>query len=659
VRTDVTPKRGRLLWEPTEAALTRSNVARYMRWLDENRGLAFANYEALWAWSVDDAEGFWGSIWDFFEIKHHAPYQSVLENRTIQGANWFAGARLNYAEHALAHPGDHPALIARSETGPPVTMTYEQLADAVAAVAEGLRRMGVKKGDRVAALMPNTPEAVIGFLASAAVGAVWSSCAPEFGVRSVVDRFRQIEPVVLLTVDGYVYRGKRFDLTDTVEALRQSLPGLKATVVVPYLDPKFTATDGLTNWGDLLEKVRAEPAFEPVEFGHPLWVLYSSGTTGLPKAIVQGHGGILIEHLKTASLHLDIGPDDRLFWYTSTGWMMWNFLMSGLLVGGTIVLYDGDPATPDLSALWRLAQETGITYFGTSATFIHACMRAGIAPGHEVDLSRIRGLGSTGSPLSREGFEWVYEAVKSDLLLNSFSGGTDICTGIVGACPLVGVRAGEIACRLLGAPVTAFDPNGREVVGEVGELVLTGPMPSMPLYLWGDTDGSRFRESYLTPYPDAWRHGDFVTISADGACVIHGRSDSTLNRGGVRAGTADFYAVVEDMPEILDSLVVDTGGVDGDGRLVLLVVLDENSPLDEALTHRIRRKIRAELSPRHVPDEVHRIDEVPKTLNGKKMEVPVKRILQGTPPDEALSRDAMANPEALSAIAALASRLAP
>jgi acetoacetyl-CoA synthetase len=624
-----------------------------MRWLRENRGLAFADYQSLWAWSVEDLDGFWASIWDFFKIRSHAPYERVLDEPKIQGAGWFEGTRLNYAEHALARRDDHPAIIARSETGSPVEMSYKELADAVAAAAEGLRRIGVKKGDRVAALLPNTPEAVVGFLASASIGAVWSSCAPEFGVRSVVDRFRQIEPVVLLTVDGYVYRGKRFDLSDTIDRLRRDLPGLKATVVVPYLDSQFTATDGLTNWGDLLEKVQAEPAFEPVEFGHPLWVLYSSGTTGLPKAIVQGHGGILIDHLKTASLHLDLGPDDRLFWYTSTGWMMWNFLISGLLVGGTIVLYDGDPATPDLTALWRLAEETGVTYFGTSATFIHACMRAGLAPGRELDLSRIRGLGSTGSPLSSEGFEWVYEAVNPDLLLNSFSGGTDICTGIVGACPLLPVHAGEIACRLLGAPVAAFDPDGRELVDELGELVLTGPMPSMPLYLWGDTDGSRFRESYLTPYPDAWRHGDFVTITADGACVISGRSDSTLNRGGVRAGTADFYRVVEDMPGILDSLVVDTGGVDGDGRLVLLVVLDENSPLDETLTDRIRRKIRAELSPRHVPDEIHRIHEVPKTLNGKKMEVPVKRILQGTPVNVAASRDAMANPAALTAIVAL------
>jgi acetoacetyl-CoA synthetase len=641
-----------MLWEPSETVLRHSSVARYMRWLRENRGLTFPDYDALWRWSVDDMEAFWASIWDYFEIKAHSPYERVLDGRKIQCARWFEGARLNYAEHALARRDDHTAIIAHSEARPPVVVSHSNLARQVAELAAGLRKLGVKKGDRVAALMPNIPEAIVGFLAAASIGAVWSSCAPEFGVRSVVNRFHQIEPVVLLTVDGYVYGGKRFDLYDTVATLRENLPGLKATVVVPYLDPNFAATDGLMAWNDVLV-TGAEPSFEPVEFGHPLWVLYSSGTTGLPKAIVQGHGGILIDHLKTSSLHLDIGPDDRLFWFTSTGWMMWNFLMSGLLLGGAIVLYDGDPATPDLMTLWRLAQETGVTYFGTSASFIHACMRAGLQPGRDLDLARIRGVGSTGSPLSPEGFEWVYEAVNSDLLLNSFSGGTDVCTGIVGASPLLPVRAGIIPCRLLGAPVAAFDDSGESVVGQVGELVLTGPMPSMPLYLWDDPDGSRFRESYLTPYPDVWRHGDFVTIGTDGQCVISGRSDSTLNRGGVRTGTADFYAVVEDMPEVRDSLVVDTGGVNGDGRLVLLLVLSEQASLDEALTDRIRRKIRRELSPRHVPDEIHRIDVVPKTLNGKKMEVPVKRILQGTPVDKVASQDAMANPESMASIVAL------
>ena len=420
--------------------------------------------------------------------------------------------------------------------------------------------------------------------------------------------------------------------------------------MIPYLHPERGAAEGVAGWPDEMTGPAAEPVFEPVPFDHPLWILYSSGTTGPPKAIVQGHGGILIDHVKTASLNLDLGPGDRLFWYTSTGWMMWNFLMSGLLLRGTIVLYDGDPAHPDLMALWRLAADVRITYFGTSAPFIHACLRAGLRPGAEVDLSCVRGIGSTGSPLSAEGFEWVYGSVGSELLLNSFSGGTDICTGIVGACPLVPVRAGEIPCRILGAPVAAFDESGNSVVDELGELVLTGPMPSMPLHLLNDADGSRFRESYLTPYRSAWRHGDFVRMTPGGSCVIYGRSDSTLNRGGIRAGTADYYRVVEDMPEIRDSLVVDTGGADGDGRLVLMVALGEGSVLDDALIERIRHRIRTELSPRHVPDEIHRIAEVPKTLNGKKMEVPVKRLLQGAAIDEVAAGGAMANPDSLAAI---------
>ena len=610
---------GRLLWAPTRAQLERSNVARYMRWLGETRGLGFSDYESLWRWSVDETEAFWASIWEYFGLRTQRPYRRVLAERTIQGARWFEGALINYAEHALSRRDDHPALIAHSETRASTALSYRELAEAVASAATGLRRLGVGKGDRVAALVPNIPEAVIGLLACASIGAVWSSCAPEFGVRSVIDRFRQIDPSVLLAADGYVYGGRRFDLSQTVARVRGGLPGLKATVVIPYLHPERGAEEGVFGWPDEMTGPAAEPVFEPVPFDHPLWILYSSGTTGPPKAIVQGHGGILIDHVKTASLNLDLGPGDRLFWYTSTGWMMWNFLMSGLLLRGTIVLYDGDPAHPDLMALWRLAADVRITYFGTSAPFIHACLRAGLRPGAEVDLSCVRGIGSTGSPLSAEGFEWVYDSVGSELLLNSFSGGTDICTGIVGACPLVPVRAGEIPCRILGAPVAAFDESGNSIVDELGELVLTGPMPSMPLHLLNDADGRRFRESYLTPYRSAWRHGDFVRMTPGGSCVIYGRSDSTLNRGGIRAGTADYYRVVEDMPEIRDSLVVDTGGADGDGRLVLMVALSEGNVLDDALIERVRRRIRTELSPRHVPDEIHRIGEVPKTLNGKKM----------------------------------------
>ena len=644
---------GRILWEPDAAARTRSGVARYMRWLGRSRGMSFPDYESLWRWSADDPEGFWASIWEYFEVGPDGGYERVLSSHSIQGARWFEGARVNYAERALAGRGGDAAIVARSEARPRTVLTRDELASAVARAAAGLRRLGVRRGDRVAALLPNIPEAVVGLLASASIGAVWSSCAPEFGAGSVIDRFRQIEPRVLLAVDGYVYGGRRHDLAGTLARLREGLPGVGATVVVPHLRPGDPAPEGTVAWADAMGRPAPGPSFEQLPFDHPLWVLYSSGTTGPPKAIVQGHGGILIEHLKIASLGLDLGPSDTLFWYTSTGWMMWNFLMSGLLVGGTIALYDGAPMHPDPMALWRFAADERVTYFGTSAPFIHACMRAGATPGAEVDLSAVRGVGSTGSPLSPQGFEWVYGSVGGDLVLNSFSGGTDICTGFVGSSPIVPVRAGEISCRILGAPVAAFDEEGNSVVDEVGELVLTGPMPSMPLGLLGDDDGRMFRESYLTPYPDAWRHGDFVRITPRGSCVIHGRSDSTLNRGGVRTGTAEYYRVVEDMEEVADSLVVDTGGADGEGRLVLMVVLREGAVLDEDLASRMRARIRAELSPRHVPDEIHRIDAVPRTLNGKKMEVPAKRVLRGEPAGRVATPDAMADPGALASIAGL------
>ena len=645
---------GRILWEPDARARDTSNVAQFLRWLTVRRGLEFPDYESAWHWSVTEPEEFWTCVWDYFEVGEPGDFGRVLSSRSIAGARWFEGAKLNYAERALGRRGEGLAIVAGSESRPPMTLTRDELASAVASAAAGLRRLGVGAGDHVAALLPNIPEAVIGLLASASIGAVWSSCAPEFGARSVVDRFRQIRPAALLAVDGYVYAGHRHKLTDTLAQLRSDLPSLRASVIVPYLEPDVGPPDGMLGWAESMQRPAPRPVFEPVDFSHPLWVLYSSGTTGPPKAIVQGHGGILIEHLKTASFCLDLGSSDRLFWYTSTGWMMWNFLISGLLVGGSIALYDGSPSHPDMTELWRFASEEGVTYFGTSASFIHACMRRGLKPRTEVDLSNLRGIGSTGSPLSPEGFEWVYGSVGDRLMLNSFSGGTDICTGIVGASPLVPIRAGEISCRILGAPVAAFDQSGRSIVDEVGELVLTGPMPSMPLGLVGDDDGSLFRESYLTPYQDVWRQGDFIRITPHGSCVIQGRSDSTLNRGGIRTGTADYYRVVEDMEEVVDSLVVDVGGIGGDGRLVLMVVLRGGEQLDKGLRLRINRKIRSEISPRHVPDEIHSIGAVPRTLNGKKMEVPAKRILEGEPIENVASRDAMSNPDSLSEIALLA-----
>ena len=639
---------GKLLWQPSDVAIAASNIGRYLGWLEEERGLRFRDYEALWSWSVSDLEGFWSSIWDFFAVQSHHSYRRVLEEVRMPGAEWFPGATLNYAEHALRRHDNAPAVVAASETRSTVTISYAELHRQVAALAASLKRLGVGRGDRVAAYLPNIPEALTAFLATASLGAVWASCPPEFGARSVADRFRQIEPRLLFAVDGYRFKGRPHDRLSEVMQLRAELPTVEHLVMVPYLyDTSTPNSDPRTlAWAELL----AHPAslvFEPVPFAHPLWVLYSSGTTGLPKPIVQGHGGILLEHLKTLALHLDIGPTDRLFWYTTTGWMMWNFLVSGLLRGATLLLYDGHAAHPDLGHLWRFAAETGMTYFGTSSPYLHACQKAGLAPGREANLGALRGLGSTAAPLAPDAFEWVYQAIKPDLLLNPFSGGTDLCTGIVGACPLVPVHAGEIPCRLLGAAVEAYHQEGRPVLNEVGELVITKPMPSMPVRFWNDPGDRRYRESYFEMFPGVWRHGDWIRITERGSCVIYGRSDSTLNRGGVRMGTSEFYRAVEILPEVADSLVIDTGELGREGKLMMFVVLAPGATLDGGLRARIQKRLFQELSPRHVPDEIHAVAEVPYTLNGKKVEVPVKRILLGTPLERAVSPGAIANPGCL------------
>jgi len=651
---------GVLLWEPTKEDRARANITRYLAWLRETRGVTFGSYDELWRWSVTDLEGFWASIWEFFGVAAHRPYTRMLAERRVMGARWCPGAELNYAEHALRRQDAHPAVLSKSEGRPPTALSYAELYSRTAAVAAALRQMGIRRGDRVVAYMPNIPETLIAFLAAASLGAIWSSCPPEFGIRSVVDRFRQIEPRVLFAVDGYRYGGGPQDRMDLVAELQRQLPSLEATVLVPYLHeaPPARRLRSARMWPELL----ATPgdrglAFDPVPFEHPLWVLYSSGTTGLPKAIVQGHGGILLEHLKALSLHLDLGADDRFFWFTTTGWMMWNFLISGLLLGMTVVLYDGSPGYPDLGILWRLAEETGMTYFGASAPYLTACQKAGIDPAKEAGLTKLRGLGSTGAPLPPEGFRWVYEHVKRDLLLGSVSGGTDVCTAFVLSCPLLPVHAGEIQCRGLGAKVEAFDPQGRPVIDQVGELVLTEPLPSMPLHFWNDPDQKSYRASYFETYPGVWRHGDWITITPRGSCVISGRSDATLNRAGVRMGTSEFYRAVEELPEVLDSLVVDTGQLGREGRLLLFVVLRSGVELDDALRARIVEKLRRELSPRHVPNEIHAVGEIPYTLNGKRLEVPVKRILSGVPAEKAVSTDAMRNPDSLRFFVGLAGKL--
>lgn len=639
------------IWEPSPEDIERAGITRYLRWLERERGWHFDGYQDLWRWSVRDLEGFWASIWDHLGVRASAPYERVLAKRDMPGAVWFPGAELSYAEHALARRDDGPAIIARSETrglDASTTITHRELAERVAAIRAGLRALGVTRGDRVVAYMPNIPETVVAFLAAASLGAVWASCSPDFGTRAVVDRFQQLEPKVLLAIDGYRHRGQAFDRSAQVAEIASALPTLRSTVLVPYLTDTPSSDRSMT-WSDLGSKV--EPLeFEQVPFDHPLWVLYSSGTTGLPKGLVHGHGGILIEHLKSLALHQDLGADDRFFWFTTTGWMMWNYLLGILLRGGTAVLFDGDPAYPDLGTLWRFAGDAGITYFGTSAPFIHASMKAEVDPKREADLSRIRGVGSTGAPLSPEGFHWVTRALGRGVPVGSMSGGTDLCTAFVQACPVLPVRAGELQCAGLGAKVEAYSPQGRPVIGEVGELVISEPMPSMPLYLWNDPDGSRYRSSYFDVFPGVWRHGDWITIAEDGSAVIHGRSDATLNRGGVRMGTAEFYRVVEELPEVADSLVVELPRAGEESELVLFLRLADGATLDEALRGRLRTALRRELSPRHTPDRILAVAAIPKTLNGKKLEVPVKRLLAGATLASAVSEGAVADPSSLTSL---------
>jgi acetoacetyl-CoA synthetase len=644
---------GEVLWAPPSDIRDHSRIGAYLRWLSDERGLDFADYAALWQWSVDDLPAFWRSIWDYFDVVATTAPSGTLPDARMPGAEWFPGARLNYAENVLRMPGirdDEPAVIAYSQTRAPVTLTAAALRDEVRRVRAGLKRLGVAAGDRVAGYAPNIPETYVLMLATASLGALFSSCAPEFGTRSVVDRWRQIQPKVLVAVDGYRYGDKPVDRTGEVAAIQEALPSLEHTVVLSYLDG--SRSDG---WASLAAPTDEPMSFEPLPFDHPLYVLFSSGTTGLPKPIVHGHGGILIEHLKMLALHHDLGPGDRFFWFSTTGWMMWNYLASGPAVGAAIVLFDGNPASPDLGELWRIAAASGMTYFGTSAPFLLSCRKADLVPREIADLSKLRGVGSTGAPLPPEGFRWVYEAVGADLLLASASGGTDVCTAFVGGVPLLPVHAGEISCRCLGARLEAFGPEGRPVVGELGELVITAPMPSMPVGFWDDEDGKRYREAYFDVYPGVWRHGDWITIDEHGGLVITGRSDATLNRGGVRLGTAEFYSVVEGLDEVVDSVVVhleDAAG--GAGELLLFVVLSDGLELDDALRARIARELRTALSPRHVPDEIFQVRAVPRTLSGKKLEVPVKRILTGTPVESAAAKGALVNPESLTAFERLA-----
>jgi acetoacetyl-CoA synthetase len=643
---------GAVLWEPDEKTVHEARITRFMGWLETRRRRAFGGYADLWQWSVTEPGPFWDALWDYFEVLgDRGPAAEVLTGGVMPDVAWFEGATLNYARNALRTAWTDPdrtALIYEAERGSGGSLSYAELAQQVARVASGLRALGVRRGDRVAALLPNVPEAVIGLLATASLGAIWSSCSPDFGARSVIDRFAQIEPRVLIACDGYVYGGKEFSRADLVQDVTAALPGQPALVLVDLTGRAGSFPGRFTAWADLLAGGgEREPEFEEVPFSHPLWVVYSSGTTGLPKPIMHGHGGIVLEHLKALCFHQDLKPGDVFTWYTTTGWMMWNYLAGGLLAGVTIVLYDGSATYPATNRLWRLAAGHGVTYLGVGAPYLIACAKAGLEPGRDHDLAALRAVGSTGSPLPPEAFGWVYDHVKRDLLLGSFSGGTDLCTGFVGPCPLLPVRAGIISGRCLGAEVQAYDDDGKPVIGQVGELVITVPMPSMPVGFWNDPGGARYRESYFETYPGVWRHGDWIELLPDGGCIIYGRSDATLNRGGVRMGTSEFYRVVEAFGEVADSLVVDTGRLGAEGRLILYVVPAAGRQLDEDLAGRLRAALRAQLSPRHVPDEIHQVPGIPRTLSGKKLEVPVRKILLGADPERAADPNALANPEVL------------
>jgi acetoacetyl-CoA synthetase len=653
-----TPGGPRVLWEPAADARSTTRLGQFLTFCEERSGRSFADYDELWSWSVSDGlEECWAAIWEFFHVDATVPYRSVLDQRLMPGAHWFGGAELNYAHHVLRWAGDDAdrvAIVGRSQSRDRIELTWGQLADQVARARVGLGRLGVGPGTRVAAYLPNVPETIVSFLAACSLGATWTSCAPEFGVQAVLDRFAQVEPTVLLAVDQYRYGLHVVSRVDELATIRAGLPSLAATVLVPYPDAT-TGGDGVVEWAELLND-SAPLEFVGVPAEHPLYVLYSSGTTGLPKPIVHGHAGVLLEHLKVIGLHSDMGRDDRFFWFTTTGWMMWNYVVSALLVGSRLVLYDGDPNADGPMTLWHLAAEERLTWFGGGAPFFTACMRAGISPIDEVDLSDLRGIGSTGAPLPGDAFRWIYEAVSPTALLSPISGGTDVCSAFVGGSPMTPVWEGEIPTRYLGAAVEAFDEAGTSVVGEQGELVLTQPMPTMPIGFWGDDDGSRYRQAYFEHYPGVWRHGDWVVLTERGSCVISGRSDATLNRGGVRVGTAEIYRVAESIEGVVDSLVVhlESPSADDPGNLVLFVVLADGAELDDEMHARIRSGLRSGLSPRHVPDEVHRIAAVPTTLSGKKLELPVKRILRGADPEVVASRGALKDPAALDEIVALA-----
>ena len=675
------------LWRPSPQRIAEAQMTAYRAWLKQHKGLHFDHYEALWQWSTEEFEAFWESIWEYGEVISHRPYQRVVNQQEMPGVSWFEGATLNYAEHILA-PGTQaesvnaPAIVAESETRPRVEVSWQSLREQTGALTASLKQLGLEMGDRAVAYLPNIPETAVAMLSVSSCGAIWSMASPEMGIASVLDRFHQIEPKILFTIDGYRYKGKDYDRREVVVDLVKQLPSVETVIFISYLHASNELDLSAVREGKPPQVVSfaetvstpAKPDFTPVPFAHPLWILYSSGTTGPPKAIIHSHGGIVLQNIKYIRLHLDIGPSDRFFWFSSTTWGMWNSLITTLISGATILLFDGNPGYPDLNTLWRYAEREKATFYGTSPTFISLCRKAGITPGASFDLSSLRTVGSTGSPLSEEGYRWIYEKVHPDVLLFSVTGGTDFGAGFLSACPILPVYAGEMSCRELGVATCVYDDNGKPVMDEVGELVMTKPIPCLPIGFWGDPEGRRYYESYFDTFPGVWRHGDWLQLISHPEAVggiVFGRSDATINRQGIRMGSSEIYRVVESFPEVADSLVVDLEYLGKPSYLALFVVLTDpeaapipspeiagkasttekpslrDTGMPETLRIGIMNKIRTHLSARHAPNEIFAIQAVPYTISGKKMEVPVKKILLGQSANTSANRDAMGNPESI------------